>query len=166
MKTRIAAVVLIILAIFSAVVFYMLKSEESRITEKFDKLAVWCSKKESEQGLLGLIKLSHDADNIFSSSTILKLHYSGMKNRKTPDEIAKMAMRARKIFDSLEISFHDLEIDIYSTTHARAVVTVDLKAKTGGRVRVSDITELECELEKIDGVWLFSSIKTVEVLKR
>ena len=166
MKAKITIFMLAALCGVSVYFLYYLKSEESKIKEKFVELASWVDKKEKNESLLSIAVLSHTTENIFAPKTVIDIHYTMINGKKTPDDISHYAVRARSLFEKIELTFHDITVDIYSANNAHVVVTAYLVAESNSRLRINDITELDCELEKVNGKWLFSEIKTVDILKK
>lgn len=166
MKTRIAIVILAILCGVSVYFLYCLKSEESRITEKFTELAEWARKNEKKESLLNMAIISHNTSRIFAPKTFINIHYAFINGKRTPEEISRYALRSRELFEKIELSFHDITVNIYSATNAHVIATAYLTAESNMRMKINDITELDCELEKIKGKWYFTQIKTVDILKK
>lgn len=122
------------------------------------------SKEPGEQQLEGLVKarqlaeLFHDPCRL----TVETINHEGVYPRKQIQD--RLAM-VRASFTEAEVALHDIVIEMPAKDTAVVRGTIRLRgARTGEPM--ADVQELQAEMGKHDGQWLFTAVTIIEVLNR
>lgn len=80
-------------------------------------------------------------------------------------EIIDRVVMVRSSLGQARVETHDLKVDFPSKGAALLVFTLRLVAASGGE-RHGDVHEVEARMAKIEGDWLFTELKIIEVMER
>ncbi len=139
-------------------------SEETRIRKQFNSVSALISKERSES-TASAYRINLAVSNIFHDPFALKISDPAFSGHYRPQELAREIIRIRSLYDQINLSFHDLSIEIIEDGHAEALFTAQIKSYRGER-GIRDVQEMEAELRKINGDWFLTKIKTVVVLRK
>ncbi len=149
-------------------VFYFLEGEEAKIRRRFGDLSACVSKERGETHLEAGLKRRR-LRGFFAPRCELVSPARFLNGIYTGDEVAAHVFMARSHFEELAVDFYDLDIRFPDEGEgARAVLTVRVSGAGGapGAGAVKEARELECDLVKRGGEWLFSRCEAAEVLEK
>jgi len=152
------------LTIAALILIRMFPSEEKRIRNQFARVSEAAGKQRGESLLTAAAKAGALAA-MASPRCELETDISQLRSAFSEMEPMKTAALIRSYFQSMELDFHDLSIEITEPSIARAKLTARMTGRTTTAERVSEVRELECELAKVDGKWLFTRCRVIEVLR-
>lgn len=154
-----AAAVLLVVAI----VFYLFSNDAGRIRKQFDALAGAVSKEAGETTAVMAIK-NRQLGELFAKECTMDFPEREFSGTYTATELARLVTQARMPCEHLEITFHNLRIEI-SGDAADVFGKAQASGKHRGGEAIKETRELECRLIKTDGDWLFSQL-TVMILEK
>lgn len=146
-------------------VMRLLPSEEKRVVRQFDRFSSWASKDQDEKPLK-MTENIQKLKSLFADQCELRTDMESLGGQYSPEQIASYAMQARAYFVEVSLSFHDISVEIQEGDRAVVRLTARLQGDSVAEEKVGEVRELECELQKIGGTWLFKKIMVVEVLER
>jgi len=153
-----------VLAVCAATLFFS-RSEKKRIAKRLDQLAAMVSKGSGETALRMALRVQ-ELPGFFDKPVRLHTQVYHMGGTMSPTEVASEIMRARAMFNTLSLDFHDVDLDITDETTARLRLTARVTGQLSTREGVDEVQELECVLRKVDGKWRFSECRAVAVLQK
>jgi hypothetical protein len=151
------------LVVLGLVLFY--PTDRRKVKKLFARTAEWMSK-EGPQGALSQAQRIPEGEKLFADPCELEAEAYKLSESFTPGEIARLAVGARSRFDSLTLTFYDLEVWFPEEGKAEATVTARLQGDSSGGESLAETHEMECLLVEQEGRWRFQRIKLVEVLKK
>jgi len=157
--------VTVMIAAAVVIVIRVLPSEEKRVARQFDRFSGWASKNRNEKPLEMTAKIQ-GLRSLFAEQCELRTGVESLGGQYTPEQVASYAMRARAYFAEASLTFHDIDVEIQQNDRAVVTLTARLRGRSVSEEDVGEVRELECEMRKISGTWLFSKIEVVEVLQR
>ena len=163
-KRKILIGLAVVVAAFLLYNFFF-KDEEEAVRKQFEVLAESTSKEPGEQPLIAIQKAGQ-IGSLFADICRLKVTTTPFSGEYTPKEIIDRTIMARASFAQATIKFYDVNIDFPIDGVANVVATVRLTGKSSREKDVTDTHEIEAILKKIDGDWLFTELKVVEVLEK
>lgn len=156
--------VLVVVAALSA--FYIFwQSDEAQIRKQLNSLVELISKDGGESPIIFAQK-TRKAGLLFAERCSYEATNKGYSGKYTRQQIGSQAAAVRSQFSNLTLKLYDVSIDVFETKKAVAILTASLKGKTKSSNIVDDAHEIEMIFSKIEGDWLISHIKIVEVLER
>ena len=160
---RYAAIAAAIAALVLLLLCY--PTDRRQIKRQFKRLSEWVSK-DGKEGPLALVQRIPEGRKLFADPCELKAEAYGLDESLSPLELAKLAMGARSRSDTLSLEFHDLQIGFTGDGEARGTVTARLKGTGEGAEDLQETHEVDYEMRKTEGRWLFTKITLVQVLKK
>jgi hypothetical protein len=157
--------VCVVLAAAGAAALMLSRGEKKRIAKRLAQLADVVSKERGDTALKVAFRVQK-LPEFFDKPVRLHTKVYHMGGTLSPTEIASEIMRARAMFNTLTLDFHDAEIEIADKTTARLRVTARVTGQLSTREAVDEVQELDCVLRKVDGRWLFSECRAVAVLEK
>lgn len=158
-------VIVVLLAVVAGVAAYRFwSSDERAIRRQLVLIEEAGSKDAAEQPMEGLLKAARLA-GVFSDPcqlTVESGHHVGSYPRK---QIQDRIVLVRAMYTRVEVSLHDIAIDLSGKNTAAVRGTIRLRGQGKGEP-VADVQELRAEMAKSNGQWLFTSVTIVEVLER
>ncbi len=159
-------VIAALMAIGAMIVFFLFfQSDEAKIKKKFYKLAEKVEKNDDEHDLIAA-KKAHEIEQMFTGSVRIEIPSYSVDKTFPRSEISPHVLYARTLYQKMTLEFHDFQFQFPSEEKATVDLTGVFKATTRSGEPVNEIHEAECTLKKIDGEWLFTGIRGVEVLER
>ena len=159
-----AVCVAVAAALVAGVVTYLWwQGDERLIRKQLALIEEAGSKSEAEQPMEGLVKATRLAALFSDPSrlTVEAVQHDGSYPRK---QIQERILLARSLFARVDVSLHDLTIELAKNKTAAVHGTLRLHGKSPG-APVADAQEFRGEMAKIDGQWLFTSVTLVEILR-
>ena len=158
-----------ILILLGAAVFgigYSLRpTDEHKIRGQFRTLSERVSKTKKE-GVISAAGTAQAVSKLFTNSVTVEIvglaWNSGPYSRES---IAANVLRGRALFDSIRLSFDDMEIEV-SGTRAKTFTSAVLSGVLHDGRKIREVRELETILKKNGSEWLFSSFKAREIIKK
>lgn len=160
--------IVIAVLVCAAVVYaalYLFESEESRIKKRFKELAEVISKDAEEETLALTMKTGRLRD-LLAPKCAVDYPARSIDRTYSSKEISQILTRVLMQYSECSTDFVDIHIEISGETEASAVFTAKLRGKLPSGDRVEDVHEVESELEKIEGEWVFDSFTLVDVLEK
>jgi len=139
-------------------------SDERAIRKQVAKIESLGSKTRDEKPIDALIRarqlaaLFHDPCSLQVESA----DFSGAYSRK---QIQDRIVMARGFYTEAAVSVHDLSIHRIDNGQATLRCTLRVKGQ-GNNSAVADVQEVEADMRKVEGDWLFTQLTLVEVLER
>ena len=161
-KTVAVAVMLALALGFIAFRFW--PSDERAIRKQLALIEEAGSKEPTEKPIQALVKAKQLA-GLFHDPCRLEVEavdYAGEYPRK---QIMDRITLVRASYTRARVSLHDVVVDIPQDATAVVHCTIRVQGEGTGQP-VADVQELRADLRKIEGDWLFTAIRLVEVLER
>lgn len=157
------AIVAMLLA--GAAYYFLFHSIEDKVKKQLRLLAEYVSKDPGEKNLVMLFK-TQNLPSLFAEQCDLEIAGSQLSGSYTPEEIMSHVVRGRMQFSKLSLNFYDIAVEYPGKTTARAEMTAKLAGTVDKNKAVEEVREIQAELKLVDGKWLFSKFKVVEVLEK
>lgn len=160
---NIVIVLLVILAAgFIAIRFW--PGDERAIRKQLALIEEAGSRDPAEKPVESLLK-SRQIAGLFNDPcelTIEAADYRGVFDRKQiMDRLALVRSSSSRVI----VEIYDISIDFPEKQTAAVSLTLRLRSESGNDT-VADVHEVAATLRKIEGTWLFTSVRIVEVLER
>jgi len=161
--TRLAATA--VLVALAVLLFLKLRpNEEKEIRRQIDALAARFSKHAGESSSVMAVKM-HSLPDLFADELQLEMLGFPFNGVYRQAEISSHIARARTQFQTIDLMFHDVDVQIQDAENAVATLTGRLIIeRANDKAPAEDVREVMCRLRKIDGDWRFTSFEEVEVL--
>ncbi|MBM9614534.1 hypothetical protein JWJ90_09550 [Desulfobulbus rhabdoformis] len=154
----IVAVILIILG------FTLWPGDKRAIRKQVARMEELASKAPDEKAIDSLFRARNMA-KLFHDPCTLEIEYADFVGEYSRKNIQDRIVLARNSFSQVKVSTHDLDISLLGNKQASLLCTLRITGKGAGS-QVGDVQELEANLKKMDGDWLFTKLAMVEVLER
>ena len=145
--------------------FWLGNTDDKKIRKQFARLAENVTK-EPKEGNISMVCKMQGLGTLFANSCDIDIPKSHFSGTYSPEEIVSNTTRGRIRFSSLKLEFYDIKINITGENTASVVFTGRLSGIVNNDKSDDEIRELDAAMEKVDGKWLFSSFKVVEVLEK
>lgn len=162
---RIFIVVIFVGVVTGSLWFWLGSSDDKKIRKQFAKLAENVTKEPKEGNILMVCKMQV-LGTLFATPCDIDIPGSHLSGTYSPEEILSNVSRARMRFSSLKLEIYDVKVNITGENTANAVFTARLSGVVNNDKSADEIRELDAVMEKIDGKWIFSSFKVVDVLEK
>ena len=163
-KAKYVVVAAVVLAGSYFLYKHYFQSGDAAIRKQFDQLAEGCSKKDGEH-IMAIAGRIQGIRKLFADPCTIEYQERNIAQNYSRDEIPQLGLRAVSFYSDLSVSFYDMKMSISGDT-ADVIATL----KTGGKLMTgdpaNDVQEINCVLQKIDGDWLFTRIRIVDVLQK
>ena len=140
----------------------VLTSPEDRIRGKLQALAETGSKKPGQKGTTLLVK-TEKMRGLFADECRVVVPQYSIDRVLTPSEIAQRTAQLHQSFETISVSFHDVNIEIKGPE--RATVHCTVRASASRDTRKTETIEILCKLVKEEDDWVFSHVEQVLVLE-
>ena len=154
-----------IIGVATIIYFLFAESDEDQIRKQLDHLTETIKKESGEKPLVAAQKAKSISD-LFTDGCHLEIKAGSLSGKYKRSEIMQRAMMARTYFTYLELEIYDLTVNVTNDANAHIAFTSRLLGTTGDDESTSDTREIEADLQKVDGQWLFSNVAEVEVLTK
>ncbi len=161
-KNTLIALLVVIAAGFIAVRFW--PGDERAIRKQLALIEEAGSKDPAEKPVELLLK-SRQIAGLFNDPcqlTVEAADYNGVFDRK---QILDRITMVRSSFIQMTVELYDISIAFPEKKTATVSLTLRLRSFSGNET-VAEVHEVAATLGKIEGDWLFTSVRIVEVLKR
>jgi len=145
--------------------FLFFQSDEAKIKKKFHKLAERVEKNGAEHDLIAA-KKAHEIEQMFFGTVRIQIPSYKVDKTFPRSEISPHVLYARSLYQNISLTFHDFQFEFPTEENAIVEVTGVLEATTRSGQPVNEIHEAKCSLKKVDGKWMFTGIRGVQVLER
>lgn len=155
-----------ILAAGGVVVFFLFfQSDEAKIKKKFHKLAETAEKNGDEHDLIAA-KNAHQIEQMFTGSVRIEIPSYSVDKTFPRSEISPNVLYARSLYQKMSLEFHDFQFQFPTENTSAVRLTGEFGATTASGEAVYEIHEAECTLEKVEGEWMFTGVRGIDVLER
>ncbi|MBM9535843.1 hypothetical protein [Desulfobulbus alkaliphilus] len=162
--TKNAGILLLVLLAVVFALFRLLPSDEKAIRKQLTVFAQNASKKADEKPVEGLRKSRRIAD-LFNDPCRISVEAVDFTGTFSRQQIMDRILMVRATFNAVTVKLHDISIQVSEENSADVRMTLRLSGQRQDHA-VADVQEISATLEKIDGDWLFTSVRVVEVLSR
>ena len=145
-------------AIAAAVV--LLRTDEDRIRARF-KAVSKVLKKSPEEGQLALARKMQRFSDMLDNPVRLETPHASLFGEFTPSSLARVAGATRMQFDSLSVSFDELDIAFPEDRAAVVRLKVTVTGMLEGGSGINRAFAFECRLQKPGRQWLLASAKVI-----
>lgn len=142
-----------------------LGNEKRHIQKQFKRLSDAVSFASGE-GLIAHGLKSKRIGELFTEEATLNIPVNGLTGRYSRTEIIQNALGAKNTCSRLSLDFYDLTINISEPSRASVTTTAGLRGQTFSGQSFSEVRELLCDLNKIDGHWLFTACTVDSIITR
>lgn len=157
-------IALFLLFMLAGALYVLLPGDERKILNTLDSLADYCSTTGNDKALAALTKISK-AGKLFTSPCKMEVESFDIDRELDRKEITDHILMMKKMLPETSFTFSDTDITFSGDNRAELRTTLKLNGKTRDQ-RFTDAYELRIITEKIEGTWLFSTVKVVEFLER
>ncbi len=157
--------ILLIAAAGAVFLFFYLQSDERKVKKRFSTLSKLVSKERGESVVI-LATRARGIGQLFSDPCAVEASDHLRSGRYTPEQITSHAASARALFKKLSLKFYDLNVTFPADGRATIRLTGMLSGLTKQEETFEETHEMEVELVKVEGKWLFSKFRAVQVLER
>ncbi len=164
MNIKTVAVGVVLIALAGVLAFKWWPSDERAIRKQWALIEEVASKPQEEHPVDALVKATRLA-GLFSDPcrlTVESVQHSGSYPRK---QIQDQIVLVRSFYSRVEVTLHDLGIELHDNNTAVVRGTLRVQGQTKGEA-IADAQELRTEMAKIDGQWLLTAVTLVAVLER
>jgi hypothetical protein len=162
-KNLIFAALLAGAAVFAAFLFF--QGDEAKIKKKFHALAEQAGKNGNEHDLIAA-KKAHQIEQLFFGTVRIEIPSYEIDKSFPRSEISPNVLYARARYQKISLEFYDFRFSFSGKEKAVVNLTGVLDAVLQSGEQISEIHEAACTLEKIEGEWLFTGIREVDVLEK
>lgn len=163
-NVKTAAIAAILACALGLIGFRFWPGDERAIRKQLALIEQAGSKEPTEQPIQSLIKVRQLAE-LFHDPCRLEVEavdYAGDYSRK---QIMDHIALARASYARARVSLHDVVVDIPHKSIAVVRCTLRVQGESSGQP-VADVQEVRADLRKIEGAWLFTGVRLIEVLER
>lgn len=155
--------ILIPAAIAAVFIYLTLFSEENRVKRAVNGAADLLNKTAAEEKLILAAKANKIKRYVAGD---LQVDVPAYKFQGTyrKQELPGRLLAVFTAVEHVSVSVHDLQVDILDDYRATVLFTAKITWQPRGREEYRDYLELDCQLEKIDGDWLFVGVAVVETV--
>lgn len=156
-------VLLVVLAV-GFIAFRFWPSDERAIRKQLALIEEAGSRDPAEKPVEFLMK-SRQIAGLFNDPcelTVEAADYRGVFDRK---QIMDRITLVRSSFNRVIVDLYDISIDFPEKQTAAVSLTLRLRSESGSDT-IADVHEVAATLRKIEGTWLVTSVRIVEVLER
>ncbi len=152
------------LLVFGAWLLLFKKDDASQIKARFAAFSKEVAKNGVEGATAAVMK-SQAIANLFAETCELSIQDSPLTGTYAREEMASHAFNARRHFQNVALSFHELELEVKGdSAEARFTALLTGDVKDGDKLQ--EARDMTATLVKADGKWLFKSFKVREILRR
>lgn len=159
-----AGILLLVIVAVGFALFRFLPSEEKAIRKQLTVFAQNTSKKSDEKTVEGLRK-SRRIVSLFHDPCRISIDTADFIGTFSRQQIMDRITMVRAAYNTVSLTFHDISIHFSEEKTADVRMTLRLNGQRQNYT-VADVQEISATLEQIDGDWLFTSVRIVEVLSR
>jgi len=140
-------------------------SDERKVLARLDEFASAISKSAPEVPLTEMGN-AQAAAKLVAERCELSLEVSNLSGSFSREELAGLALAARKHFNSISLSIHEPKVEVFKDGSAKASFSAMLIGKLSGGESVREARDVEATLKKLDGKWLFSEVRAKNSIER
>jgi hypothetical protein len=157
-------IALVVLAGIGGYLWWRLHPNEERVVAKRVASFAECVSKTAGEGNAMMAIKANNLPGFLASRVGISVSSQQIDGTYDGTELASLVSRARTMFSSLDLVFHDITVSIDSPDTASATFTARLTAayKQGGSQ--TETREVHAQLKKSDGVWQFVRFAEEEVM--
>ena len=148
----------------TGIALFFLPSDEKNIEKKLAELGKLCSTPKGEAPFETLNKAA-GAASLCTNSCQVTMNSRNIDRVFSQKEISDNIVIMKKRLPETIFSFHDTVVDIVADGRAEVITTVKLDG-TSVDDRFVDAYEMDIEMKKENGEWLFSAFKVVEFIEK
>jgi hypothetical protein len=140
-------------------------SDETQVKRLFSELSGYVTRPEGE-GASGMAYRTHRLATLFADPCELDVTHTFLAGSYSRSEITANAVRARSQFRHVDLDFLDVAVSMTGENRAKAVFTVRLAGVLKAGERIQEVREMEADVEKREGEWLFTRFRMIDVLRK
>lgn len=148
----------------TGIALFFLPGDEKSIEKKLAELGEFCSTPKGEAPFETLKKAA-GAARLCTNSCQVTINSRNLDKMFNQKEISDNILMMKKRLPETIFSFHDTVVDIVADGRAKVITTVKLDG-TSVDGRFVDAYEIDIEMKKENGEWLFSAFKVVEFMEK
>ncbi len=141
------------------VVVWLLPTDKQRVEKQFKRLAALIEKKTEEKPIT-LAQKSVRVSRLFAQTSTFTTEVEMLLGTYKRGDIPNLVAQYRMCFATLSLEFSEMVIECPVSGRARVTLMARLVGQFARGSGIDERRELECELSKIDGDWLFVSCVT------
>lgn len=155
---------LLVMVIIGAVIYFF-PTDSKRIKKQFKALEQWAAK-EGEENQLVLGRKIQKLRGLLADSIQVDAPAYEAGGTYDANEIAQRATLGRSRYSKIALKFYDLEVDVLDDQTAKVIATGRLTGTSAEGEKLSETHEVDCLLQKVEGSWLLTDVKLVDVLQK
>jgi hypothetical protein len=144
--------------------FRLLPGEEKEIRKQLAVFERTAAKKSDEQPVESLLKARRIA-GLFNDPCQFSVDAADFTGTFSRQQIMERINLVRASYGSVTVKLYDIAIEFPEENRAAVRLTLRLSGQSREHA-VADVQETLATLEKIEGDWLFTTVRIVEVLSR
>ncbi len=159
--------VIVILILLSAAAWWFLHEDpEAEVRNAHQELTRLLSKTEGEASST-MIFNARVLQSMFADSCEVTGDAEMLGGSYTPEEMVSTIIRVQGIFLSIDLTFHELEIEFPVADDAIVNFTAVLvgRSKMEGEEEAAETREVISRMRKVEGKWLFAEFRLANVLE-
>jgi ketosteroid isomerase-like protein len=157
----------IIVVVLAVLVGYgwwrMHPSVEKVVAKRMAQFAECVSKSDGEGNAAMAIKMNN-LPGFLDDNVAIEVQSDMVDGTYTATDLTSQVARARAICSKLELTFHDVTVNVQSSDTAVATCTARLTAASKTGDSQSETREINATLKKVDGKWRFTRFEEVQVM--
>jgi len=159
--------VIVILILLSAAAWWFLHEDpEAEVRNAHQKLTRLLSKTDGEASST-MIFNARVLQSMFADTCEVTGDAEMLGGSYTPEEMVSTIIRVQGIFLSIDLTFHELEIEFPAADDAIVNFTAVLvgRSKMEGEEEAAETREVISRMRKVEGKWLFAEFRLANVLE-
>jgi hypothetical protein len=162
LKYGVIVVLIVIVAGLSVVRFW--PSDVRAIRKQLALIETAGAKDSTEKPVEALFKAKQIVE-LFNDPCHLTVESAGHAGDYLHKQLMERIAMLRAFYSRVNVSLHDLAIEIFPEKTAVVRGTLRLRGDGAGEV-IADVHEFRAEMRRVDGKWLFTMVEIVQVLER
>ncbi len=158
--------VIAILVLLSAAAWWFLHDNpEAEVRNAHQELTRLLSKTEGDPGSTMILN-ARLLQGLFADTCEVTGDAEMLAGSYTSEEMVSTIIRVQAIFHSIELTFHELEVEFPAADDAIIHFTAVLigQSKMTGEDKAGETREVVSRMRKVDGKWLFTEFRLAEVV--
>lgn len=159
--------VIVILILLSAAAWWFLHEDpEAEVRNAHQELTRLLSKTDGEASST-MIFNARVLQSMFADTCEITGDAEMLGGSYTPEEMVSTIIRVQAIFLSIDLTFHELEIEFPAADDAIVNFTAVLvgRSKMEGEEEAAETREVISRMRKVEGKWLFAEFRLANVLE-
>jgi hypothetical protein len=156
----------LLLALVAAGAWWLSRDrDEDQVRKRIELLRAVVTKAGAES-IAGTALGNQRLQGLLAERVTLTLESAPFQGTYSRAALASQITRARTSLEHLSFTIRDLSVTVEESERAIATCTLLVKARGRSQQTYTEAREIVVELERIDGDWLFTGFRDVQVLER